>query len=525
MTNDVTFYDEIEAYCSTLSVPAGGRIGVHVSAKQPYFDVRVERWGAERIEVFSADRIAGTFFKPPPNADANGCDWPVSFEIDIDPQWRTGFYLVTLTAAGAAVGRNVGHAGFVVHAPSGQRQAALLVLGTNTWNAYNTWGGASLYTGGHQVSFQRPWPRGLLDRPRVDRDDRKARPVRFGEEPDADGEIFQAYRMEHGYSPAIGSTGWFTHERRFVEWAETAGYEFDYAVSSDFDATSDLLAGYDVVLGIGHDEYWTKAGRDQVDRHIAGGGDYVSLSGNTMFWQVRLVDDAGDPALDHMIGHKYGGHTADPVVGTEAVDEMSGLWCDPLVGRPEWTTLGAGSVFGLYHRFGQATPRGTGGFTVFRYDHWMFEGTGLRYGDLLGGDHGVVGYETIGCPITLDEYQLPVVRPVAGMPTDHEIVGLSLSSNLGMGEYPKSISALNDQGDLEFLAERYYGDTSPENLARVRHGNAVMVVCRPQGTSGGEVVTVGSTDWVFGLADDRLVSQVTANIMNRFFSGPGAVDG
>jgi hypothetical protein len=162
---------------------------------------------------------------------------------------------------------------------------------------------------------------------------------------------------------------------------------------------------------------------------------------------------------------------------------------------------------------------------VFRYDHWMFEGTGLRYGDLLGGDHGVVGYETIGCPITLDEYQLPVVRPVAGMPTDHEIVGLSLSSNLGMGEYPKSISALNDQGDLEFLAERYYGDTSPENLARVRHGNAVMVVCRPQGTSGGEVVTVGSTDWVFGLADDRLVSQVTANIMNRFFSGPGAVDG
>ena len=516
MADEVTFIDEIEAYCSELSVASGARLGVHVSTNCTGFDVRVERWGAERETVHEETGRSGAFHEAPAGADSDGCHWPVSFELEIDPSWRSGFYLMTLTAHGAADGRNVTHAGFVVHAPASERGRALLVLGTNTWNAYNTWGGASLYTGGHQVSFRRPWPRGLLDRPRVDRDDRKARPVRFGEEPDADGEIFQEYRLTHGYSPAIGSTGWFTHERRFVEWAESAGYEFDYAVSSDFDAVPDLLAGYEVVFGVGHDEYWTRSARDQVDAHIAGGGNYVSLSGNTMFWQVRLVDDGGEPGLDHMIGHKYGGHTADPVAATDASAEMSGLWCDPLVGRPEWTTLGAGSVFGLYHRFGQATPRGTGGFTVFRYDHWLFEGTGLRYGDLLGGDHGVVGYETLGCPIQLDEYQLPVVRSVDGMPSDHEIVGLALSSNLGIGEYPKSISALNDQGDLEFLAERFYGDTSPENLAKVRHGNAVMVVCKPHGPAGGEVVTFGSTDWVFGLADDRLVGQVTANIMNRF---------
>ena len=516
MTDEVAFYDEIEAYCSALSVAAGASIGVHVSSKQPRFDVAIERWGVEREQVFSADSLAGEFHEVPVDADSHGCQWPVSFEVDVGSNWRSGFYLITVTAAGAEPGRNVAHAGFVVHAAPDDKQRALFVLGTNTWNSYNTWGGASLYTGGHQVSFRRPWARGLLDRPLAERDDRKARPVRFGEEPDADGEIFQAYRIQHGYSAAIGSTGWFSHERRFVEWAESTGYEFDYAVSSDFDASPDLLDGYGLVIGVGHDEYWTKPARDQVDAHIAGGGDYVSLSGNTMFWQVRLVDDDGAPGLDHMIGHKYGGHKADPVVGTEAAQEMSGLWCDPIVGRPEWTTLGAGSVFGLYHRFGQATPRGTGGFTVFRYDHWMFAGTGLRYGDLLGGDHGVVGYETVGCPITLDDFQLPVVRAVAGMPADHEIVGLALSSNLGMGEYPKSISALNDQGDLEFLAERYYGDTSPENLAKVRHGNAVMVVCRPQGATGGEVVTIGSTDWVFGLAEDALVAQVTTNILNRF---------
>ena len=515
MTVDVpTFYDEIEAYCSRLSVPAGGTLGLHVSTRAATFDLVIERWGAEREVVHTATGIEGVYHEAPADADANGCGWPVGYEVPIDPEWRSGFYLVTLTAHGAAPGRAVGHTCFVVRSPTAS--TALFVLGTNTWNAYNTWGGASLYTGGHQVSFRRPWPRGLLDRPATERDDRKARPVRSGEEPDADGEIFQAYRLERGYSPAIGSTGWFTHERRFVEWAERAGYSFDYAVSCDFDEDPALLDGYEVVIGVGHDEYWSKAGRDQVDNHIAGGGNYVSLSGNTMFWQVRLIDDDGAAGVDHMIGHKYGGHAADPILQTGAVAEMSGLWCDPLVGRPEWTTLGAGSVFGLYHRFGQATPRGAGGFTIFRNDHWLFEGTGLRYGDLLGADHGVVGYETVGCPISLDELQLPVVRPVDGMPDDHEIVGLCLSSNLGVGEYPKSISALNDQGDLEFLAERYYGDTSPENLAKVRHGNAVMVVCRPQGAAGGEVVTIGSTDWVFGLADDDLVAAVTANILNRF---------
>ena len=87
-----------------------------------------------------------------------------------------------------------------------------------------------------------------------------------------------------------------------------------------------------------------------------------------------------------------------------------------------------------------------------------------------------------------------------------------------MGEYPSSIAALNDQGDLEFLAERFYGDTGADNLARVRHGNAVMLTCRPFGPTGGEVVTIGTTDWVFGLADDPRVGRVTSNVLDRFLT-------
>ncbi len=485
-----------EAYCGALSHRPGETVELHVSTRAASFHVLIERWGATRDEVWRGE-AAGQHHEAPPDADAFGCRWPVALRVPIGEAWRTGFYLVTLTAD-----TEVSHAGFVVRppAPSG---APLLVLGTNTWNAYNDWGGRSLYTGGRQVSFRRPFARGMLCRPEVERDDRKARPVRWGEEPDAEGQIFQAYRTEHGYPPAIGSSGWFTFERRFVEWAEGEGRTFDYAVSSDLDADETALDGYELMLSVGHDEYWSAPQRATLERHLADGGRLASFSGNTMFWQVRIEDGS-------MIGHKYTAHETDPVMTAGDPTTMSGMWADPIVGRPETAILGAGSAWGLYHRFGQATPRGVGGFIVYRDDHWLFDGTGLRYGDVLGARDGVVGYETVGCRIQFDEYQLPVRAGDDGTPDDLEIVALCPSSNLRFGEYPASISALSDQGDLDFVAERLFGRVDADSIARVRHGNAVIVLAH-----GGRVVTVGTTDWVFGLAADPAVAQVTRNVLNR----------
>ena len=58
----------------------------------------------------------------------------------------------------------------------------------------------------------------------------------------------------------------------------------------------------------------------------------------------------------------------------------------------------------------------------------MFAGTGLRYGDLLGAHHGVVGYETVGCRITFDEYQLPVAAGGDDTPDDVDVVAFAPSS-------------------------------------------------------------------------------------------------
>lgn len=516
MLDEFTHYDAVEAYGSRLSLLPGESLGLHVRCTAATYDVAVRRVSGvtstqEPPLVWCSEALAGVAHDTPADADSSGCGWPVSLEIPVGADWPSGVYLVTLTAHGVEPERAHGHALFAVRAPS-PTAPILLVLTTNTYNAYNAWGGKSLYTGGRRVSFERPFIRGLLSRDDDGDEDRKSPPCAPGDTPDINGDRYVAYRTPRQLPPSIGSSGWHTYERRFAHWAAAEGIAFDVAVSQDLAEIPGLADGYPLVVGVGHDEYWSRAQRDALEAYVREGGHFASFSGNTIFWQVRF-DETGR----HMTAFKYAAHRDDPVVGTADERSMSGMWCDPLVGRPEWEFLGAGSAFGLYSRFGWSVPRSPGGFTVFRDTHWMFEGTGARYGDLIGARHGAVGYEAVGVRLGLDEYGLPVSLTPGAPPT--EVVAWAPASNLGEGDYPAgSVSFTgNEQVDLDFVAERMYGDSSDDSKARVRYGNAVMLTCRPFPSveGSGEVAVVGSTDWVFALADP-VVSRITANILRRY---------
>ena len=80
---------------------------------------------------------------------------------------------------------------------------------------------------------------------------------------------------------------------------------------------------------------------------------------------------------------------------------------------------------GVYNRYGATTPRSSGGFTVYRPDHWALNGTDLYYGDNFGiAPICVAGFEMDGVDFTFRKGQ-PYATGVDGAPEDLEIIAMA----------------------------------------------------------------------------------------------------
>lgn len=499
----------VEGYPTEQSYLAGETVAFHCSSTAATFGVEVARIGATREVVWRDDGIAGAVQPVPPQVYATGCGWPVTFTIPTDASWRSGFYEVTLRADGVEAPEGISHSFFVVRPhPDSAARRILLVLATNTYNAYNKWGGSCLYTGATTLSFQRPIERGFLTRPEADFDGRVASIEPGG---DPGHQRLLDYLEQHKYPMWCASSGWHNWERRFVRWAERNGFVIDVAVNSDLEGRPEVLDGCALVVSVGHDEYWSSAMRDTLDAFVAAGGNHAIFSGNTSFWQVRLENDGAT-----MVCFKGQAARLDPVMGTPDQHLLTSFWSDPAIGRPETTTIGLTFSRGGYARIGRGTPRSSGAFTVYRPNHWAFDGTDLCYGDALGLGSYIVGYEVDGCAYTLHK-GLPVPTHEDGAPDSLTILATAparlLSQTDDYSEIPEALWAdPSGPGDLEGVAAGLFGDASPQNTAKIAHGSAV-VACFTRGA--GTVFNAGTTDWAYGLDHDTTVQRVTANVLRR----------
>ena len=382
-------------YCTPLSVLPGEPVALHASGAGGTVDIEVVRDGANPDVVWGARGVR----VPHPVVDDNspelGCGWEVITTIPTDAAWPSGLYIVRF------IGADQPSAWFVVRAPRPSRDRTLLVLATNTWNAYNDFGGRNLYTGAVTLSFERPLAAGLLAKP----EGVGARVV--------EGRAYTEYTRVNGLSLWHGMSGWAGQERRFALWAEAEGMVLDYAISADLEHEPDLLDGYSVYVSVGHDEYWTWGMRDAVESFVAAGGRAAFLSGNTCYWQVRLVGHT-------MVCYKHR-FVEDPLHDTGDTHLTTTMWSDPLTKRPETMMTGLSFTRGGYARTARSVPRGSGGYEIHRPDHWLLAGTRLRRGDLLGAPDVIVGYECDGCDLTLVD-GLPVATGAGGTPSTFEVV-------------------------------------------------------------------------------------------------------
>lgn len=509
-------YETVTGYCWPQSAAAGERIGLHLSsAGERPVTVEVARVGAERTVVLEQVVDAGDH-PMPLDASSAGCAWPVAASIELDPSWRSGYYEVLLTIDVDGRTRR-SRAFFVVRPTIGAPTAPiLLALATNTWHAYNDTGGRNLYNGGTTVSLQRPMAAGHLHKPPGN-----GRRVTVLHPPDHQMTAYVGYVQLNHLAPMAGFAGWPDWEHPFVAWAEREGYAIDVVTNADLEEHPALLAdhagdGYRLLLSVGHDEYWSGPMRDTVEGFIARGGNAAFLSGNTSFWQVRLEDRTPEGPAASMVGYK-GMFKRDPVYGTDRIGELTSMWSDHEIGRPENQMTGVSFSRGGYHRIGKVVARGAGGYTIHRPDHWLFDGAEVSYGDVLGAGATTVGYECDGCDFTYVD-GLPVPTGLDGTPATFQILGTAPAAH-----FTRTTAMVppgpNEPSELEFIAARLFGSRDPADAQRIAHGHAVLGTYTSPG--GGTVVTSGSTDWAHGLAGrDPQVEQITRNLLDRLSVGP-----
>ncbi len=351
----------VEGYAGQLSYAPGDDVAFHVSTSAAKFSVEISRIGAKTNVVWTKLDLPGQEYSVPEDASAQGCRWPETFRVPIGKQWRSGYYVAKFRAEDLGGrwtqrGRRTAEseAYFVVRAAEpGQNTKLLLQLASNTYNAYNNWGGFSLYAynglsknQGHRVSFDRP-----------------------------------------------GGSQFATWELPFVQWAERNGYELEYAVNSDLEFRPELLAQYRLVLSVGHDEYWSGPMRDHLEKFIARGGNVAFFSGNSVCWQVRSEDHGR--ALTSWKQNIF----SDPVWKTGHFATLSTAWSHHLLKRPENQLTGVGFLWGGYRKSHGQFMDDPAEYTVHRPEHWVFAGTGVKRDETFGDQDTIVGYECDGCEL------------------------------------------------------------------------------------------------------------------------------
>jgi len=499
--------EEIWVYADRFSYQAGETVRLHVHTTADSYEVEIFRDGATPERVLLTTDRPGIVQSTPTDSYAVGCGWSVTDEFVVPAEWRPGYYLVLvrfIDRAGAPHERE----GFFVVRASTPQAPAVLVLTTSTMMAYNDWGGANHYRGlsedpRHDIasailSTQRPVARGMCKLPPgAPREAHELPPPQFAP---------PRYRAKEwarltGRSRHYASAGWATYERHFVVWAEQHGYALDYLTQQDLDLRPDCLDGYQCVVIVGHDEYWSWRMRDTLDSFISGGGNLARFAGN-FEWQVRLEENG-----TRQVCYK----SLDDPVEDRRLTTI--IWDHPMIDRPAAKSIGLTGTAGIYTRYGVATPRSSGGFTVYRPDHWVFEGSDLYYGDVLGGAPvNVVGFEVDGVEYTFRK-GLPYPTFEDGAPESLEILAMAPAVAGEIDRWDGTEAINGPLYELQEQLESTFGDDLPEYLRDRQYGAGMIGVC----TSGaGTIVNVGTTDWVNGLIHrDPFAEQITHNVLRR----------
>lgn len=336
---------EIAAYTNRDGYAAGADVRISVTASPAgQFTWDVFRMGGyrgmggrlyEQGGPVAAPRQADLTFDPTTGLVVAG--WPATFTISTrhpdGTPWLTGIYLVLLTKAD---GRQTA-ALFILRDDTRDAEVAVHIP-TATYQAYNDYGGESLYVSTHGLSGGKA-RKVSLDRP-----------------------------IARQYGNGTGTFLYQEHEA--LIWLEDRGYDVEYVSSADLGGANGRIGNHRLFMLLGHEEYATMAEFDRLEAAVARGTSLAFLTGNTLYWQIRYENN------DRVIVCYKDRVDEDPMrlINPLLVTQR---FRDPLVSRPENALVGVMSD-------GSHTEQ-PADWVVTNAGHWVYQGTGLSNGARIPG--------------------------------------------------------------------------------------------------------------------------------------------
>ena len=451
----------ILGYPEQSSVRPGETLAMHISTDAPAFRIDVVRQESAEVPVWNSDWLVGQFAPVPAQAGAN-LKWP-GYDVPVPADWPTGVYLARFVEGDGNGGVNPQPtappapphpalvdlpdrfgAMLVVRPPPADVRASILYkVPLFTFHAYNSTANGNLYDLGGPVTLRRPGGGygGYYRRP---------------DKPDAYDQSSRRQTVEHWDMP-------------FISWLYRNGYSCDFCTDLDLDRDASVIEGYRLLVGVGHDEYWTEPERQAVEAFIANGGNVAFFSGNTCWGKVAVIDSGDDTVLEGV-----GSPGWDPANPLTSEASLTGV-----------TYLNGGGWWGGHRT---DVP-----YVLYRTNNWVFEGTGLRDGDKLAPGSALVGYEADGAQYTM-QVNVPVVNTAQGSPATLEILGIAQLLPIG-------------QGDTDVAAGWDPGYGAPAG----RVPRATMGLY----TQAGRVFNAATTDWARVLAaGETQIGRITRNVLD-----------
>lgn len=338
----------IEGYTNQISYFPNETVDIYISSIANKYTISLTEEAIKPNIILESTQSTGSIQNYNECAFSIGCNWNLSKRIAIPKNAKSGYYSITLKNE-----KQEFKIPLIIKSNTRTENKILIIASSNTWHAYNTWGGASFYNcepidscNAHPkhaktLSFNRPIEHKQYENKGNQR---------------YDGHLFGA-------------------ELGLVHWLEREKYQ--YSVISDFDLHNNpaVLNDFKIVMLNTHPEYWSESSVEGLENYLNNGGNLCYIGGNGLYWKVELTDDFMECRLDG------GKHITD--------NSFGGKWRNSKLQRNEEKLLGVAYTLAGYKTY---MP-----YEVINDDHWIFDNTNLKNGDLFGesfNNNYASGHET-----------------------------------------------------------------------------------------------------------------------------------